>query len=155
MGDCLVCGALPDPAHQAGGVHAGGNRGHLGAWDQAGSGAHHCGPHLSWSRQLRGHWHVCGVRPGGQGDGRPRGHRVFHHRCCGIHIIRYVCREGQPAARFLTPHSWRVSITIFIYFMCCAGVWRPEDNLCESVLCYHRGSGETHADSMTGRHPSL
>lgn len=88
VGGCLVRNALSDPAHQASGVHARRNRDYHRTWHQASPGAHHRGPHLSRSRQLRGHWHVCGVWAGGQGNGRTWRDCVLHHCCCCVHTIR-------------------------------------------------------------------
>ena len=88
VGGRLVCHALSDPAHQTGGVHAGGNWGHHGTWHQASPSAHHHGPHLARRRQLRGHRDVRGIWAGGQGDGRTWCHCVLHHCSRRVHTVR-------------------------------------------------------------------
>lgn len=88
VGGCRPCPTHPRPAYQARGVNAGGygDRRHPGL--QASQGPHHPRPHLPRRWELRGHWHVRGVWPGGQGNGGAWGHRFLHHRCCCLHLVR-------------------------------------------------------------------
>lgn len=82
---------IPHLEDQTRGIHAG----LVHVWDQlardqAGPGAVHGGPGVAGRGQLRGDGDVRGVRARRQGDGRSGCHSVFHHRCRGLHTVRWV-----------------------------------------------------------------
>jgi len=89
---------VPRPQDQTRGVHVGlvhGGAGLQRPRPPAGERPLHRGPGVAGRGQLRRHGHVRGLRAGRQGDGRPRGHRVLHHRRRGLHPVRWV--EGEDA----------------------------------------------------------
>lgn len=142
VGGRLVCHALQDPTHQTSGVHAGGHWGHHGTWHQTGPGAHHCRPHISWSWQLCGHWHVCGVWPGSQGNGGAWCHRVLHHRCSCIYFIRWVSQGSEVLGKGAHGPGCCLSNfpRLFSDGMCeAAEKWLPVLSLC---LCFQEDQGQ-------------